>query len=136
MCAIFDKYGPSIPETGQCDNDRQKDLETPHSYSRGRPWTVHSNTVSLGTLPISKWTFPGRKAAVRKDKRAAFKKEIRRTVCYLCPPALPGPPNYRKAVVADVQTKNKRWDAVNRSFDWGPLVDEDDDDDDEVDDDE
>ena len=32
--------------------------------------------------------------------------------------------NYRKAVVADDQAKNKDWDEVNRSFDWGPMMEE------------
>ena len=93
--------------------------------------------ISLGTLPISTWTFPGRKAEGSKEKRAAFKKEITGLCATYALQICRVLRNYRKAVVADVQTKNKHWDAVNRSFDWGPLMDEtSDDDDDEADDDE
>ena len=138
MCAIFDKYGPSIPETGKRDNDRQKDLETPPQLLA---WPALDLTqqiqISLGTLPISTWTFPGRKAEFRKEKRTAFKQEITGRCATYALQICRVLRNYRKAVVADVQTKNKHWDAVNRSFDWGPLMDEtSDDDDDEADNDE
>ena len=43
--------------------------------------------------------------------------------------------NYRKAVVADDQAKNKDWDEVNQSFDWGPMMEESSDSDIEPDDD-
>ena len=138
MCAIFDKYGPSIPEPGKPNNDRQKDFQAPPQQLK---WTAPDLTqqmqISLGTLPMSTWTFPGRKAEVCKEKRAAFKKEITGLCATYALQICRVLRNYRKAVVADVQTKNKHWDAVNRSFDWGPLMDETSDDDgDEADDDE
>ena len=104
------------------------------TVGRCRWWGLHKFGVPIKMISLS---FPGRKAEVCKEKRAAFKQEITGLCATFALQICRVLRNYRKAVVSDVQTKNKHWDAVNRSFDWGPLMDETSDDDgDEADDDE
>ena len=124
MGAIFQRYEPRPQTQADQQNGQQQPPVQPQPLSWADLEPEQQTQVALGTALPPTWKFPGRKAKFREEKRLAFRQATMGLCATFALQICRVLRNYRKAVVADDQAKNKDWDEVNRSFDWGPMMEE------------
>ena len=81
--------------------------------------------LALGTQPpSSSWFFTGRKAKLRRQKRACFHQQVVETCAAFSLQICRILRNYKKASDADVIENAGTWQRVHDDWDWGPLMEE------------